>query len=119
MILFTTSGGSWLDVMVRSGCDVRGIDWTTNIGHARLQLGQTMGLQGNMDPTILYQSAEVIEAEVSRILADYGKGSGHIFNLGHGIPQDVNLENVAMLVDAVHKLSQPYHTDQLNVGSEI
>jgi len=109
VILFTKEGGQWLELMARSGCHALGVDWLTNIGKARERVGQQMALQGNMDPKILCQTPEVIRAEVAKILENFGKGSGHIFNLGHGITPDVPPDNVAVLVDAVHELSQAYH----------
>lgn len=72
-------------------------------------MGQKVALQGNMDPTVLYASPERIREEVATILASYGHGSGHIFNLGHGIHQHVNPAHAAAFIDAVHQLSRPYH----------
>lgn len=109
VILFTKGGGKWLNLMQETTCDVLGVDGLMHLGHARQQVGEKIALQGNMDPSILYQSPEKIEAEVDRVLAEFGLGSGHIFNLGHGIPQDVDPAHVAVLVDAVHRLSQKYH----------
>lgn len=111
VILFTKAGGQWLNLMQDTGCDVLGVDWLMHLGHARQQVGEKIALQGNMDPAILYQSPEKIELEVARILDEFGAGSGHVFNLGHGIPPDVLPERVAVLVDAVHRLSQKYHKD--------
>jgi len=69
----------------RCGADALGLDWTCDIGDARRRVGNQVALQGNMDPTVLYAKPEAICTEVGRILASYGKGSGHVFNLGHGI----------------------------------
>lgn len=109
VILFTKSGGQWLSLMQKIGCNVLGVDWTMPLGYARNKVERKIALQGNMNPAILYQSPEVIEAEVARILEEFGQGSGHIFNLGHGIPQDVNPEHVGIFVNAVHELSRKYH----------
>jgi len=109
VILFTKGGGMWLNEMADSGCDGLALDWTTDIAAARKQVGDRVALQGNMDPTTLVASPEVIRKEAAKILAAYGKGSGHVFNLGHGITPDINPEHVAALVDAVHELSAPYH----------
>ncbi len=118
VILFTKGGGDWLELMMQAGCDVIGVDWLVNLADARLQVGSKVALQGNMDPAILYQSKEMICAEVDRLLAEYGSGSGHIFNLGHGIPQDVSPDNVAVLVDAVHSYSRRLHEgDQYGRGT--
>ena len=109
VILFTKNGGQWLETMADSGADALGIDWTTDIGDARARVGKRAALQGNMDPSMLYASAERIRQEVGTVLASYGQGSGHVFNLGHGIHQHVDPEKVAVVVNAVHELSRPYH----------
>lgn len=106
VILFTKNGGQWLEHQAASGADALGIDWTTDLSEARARVGQQVALQGNMDPSILYCSAARIRREVEAILASYGPGPGHVFNLGHGIPQDVEPEKVAVLVEAVHELGR-------------
>ncbi|NOZ09584.1 MAG: uroporphyrinogen decarboxylase [Gammaproteobacteria bacterium] len=109
VILFTKNGGQWLEAMATSGCDALGIDWTTDLADARQRVGGQVALQGNMDPSILYASASRIEQEVDTILSSYGAGSGLVFNLGHGIHQHIEPEKVTVLVEAVHRLSPPYH----------
>ena len=108
-ILFTKGGGAWLEVMAETPCEALGLDWTQDIGEARSRVGHKVALQGNMDPQFLYQSPEAIETEVGRILKSYGQGSGHVFNLGHGILPDVNPDHLKVLVQAVHAQSVPYH----------
>jgi uroporphyrinogen decarboxylase len=109
VILFTKGGGQWLPEMADSGCDALGLDWTTDIGMARSQVGERVALQGNMDPSFLFASPAHIRTEVARILASYGTGSGHVFNLGHGIDQKVDPAHAGAFIDAVHELSTPYH----------
>lgn len=109
IILFTKGGGQWLPLIASSGCDAAGIDWTLDLKQARALSQDKIALQGNMDPSVLYGSPERIKEEVERILASYGTGAGHVFNLGHGIAQDVSPDNVAVLVDTVHELSKIYH----------
>lgn len=109
VILFTKNGGLWLEDIADSGCDSVGLDWTIEIGRARSLIGNKVSLQGNMDPSILYSTPESIRAEVRRILASYGAGNGHVFNLGHGITPDVDPANVSAFVDAVHEYSAEYH----------
>lgn len=110
VILFTKGGAQWLESMAATGCDALGLDWTINISEARARVGEQVALQGNMDPCVLYASPEVIRQQVADILVGYGQGSGHVFNLGHGIHQHINPEHVAVLVDAVHELGRQYHT---------
>ncbi|MFP1883558.1 uroporphyrinogen decarboxylase [Lonsdalea quercina] len=110
--LFTKGGGQWLEAMVETGCDALGLDWTTDIADARRRVGDKVALQGNMDPSMLYAPPLRIEQEVAAILDDFGPGNGHVFNLGHGIHQDVPPEHAGAFVDAVHRLSRPYHQEK-------
>nr|WP_278979272.1 uroporphyrinogen decarboxylase [Providencia alcalifaciens] len=107
--LFTKGGGQWLEEMAATGCDALGLDWTTEIADARRRVGDQVALQGNMDPSMLYAPPARIEQEVQHILAGFGQGEGHVFNLGHGIHQDVEPEHAGAFVDAVHRLSRQYH----------
>ena len=109
VILFTKGGGQWLEAMADSGCDALGIDWTTDLKDARARVGSRIALQGNMDPSVLYASPQRIRAEAEVVLASFGQGSGHVFNLGHGIHTGINPDHVAVLVDAVHAASKKYH----------
>jgi uroporphyrinogen decarboxylase len=109
VILFTKGGGQWLEAMAATGSDALGIDWTTDLKDARARVGQRVALQGNMDPSVLYASPERIRAEAAGVLASYGQGSGHVFNLGHGIHTGINPDHVAALVEAVHAESKKYH----------
>lgn len=110
VIVFTKGGGQWLNAIADCGAQAVGIDWTTDIGIARQQVGDRVALQGNMDPSMLYASPERIRAEVDSILAGYGHGPGHVFNLGHGITPGVDPDNVTAFVDAVQELSVQYHS---------
>ena len=110
VILFTKGGGQWLELLANTGATALGLDWTTDIGQARARVGKQVALQGNMDPTILYAKPERIRAEVAAILASFGKGSGHIFNLGHGITPEVDPVHAGAFIHAVHELSGGYHS---------
>jgi uroporphyrinogen decarboxylase len=97
---------------------VLGLDWTCSLAHARRVLeGTGKALQGNIDPNILFGTPEAIAKEVGAVLADFGaphvndeggsgKGTTHIFNLGHGISQFTPPEHVSVLVDAVKSQSR-------------
>ncbi|MEH6608464.1 MAG: uroporphyrinogen decarboxylase [Halioglobus sp.] len=109
VIVFTKGGGQWLPTIADCGAQAVGIDWTTDIATARAQVGDKVALQGNMDPMMLFASPARIRQEVANILAGFGSGSGHIFNLGHGITPGVNPDHVTAFVDAVQELSPQYH----------
>lgn len=108
-IVFTKGGGIWLDEMADIGADALGLDWTVNLGRARALVGDRVALQGNLDPAILFAEQDQIRAEVERSLTAYGapsSGSGHVFNLGHGISQFTPPESVSAMVEAVHSFSR-------------
>jgi uroporphyrinogen decarboxylase len=107
--LFTKGGGAWLEAMADTGCDALGLDWTIGIDEARRRVGDRVALQGNLDPAVLYADPQRIRAAAGTVLEAYGPGSGHVFNLGHGIHQHIDPEHVAALVASVHELSAPYH----------
>jgi uroporphyrinogen decarboxylase len=109
VIVFTKGGGAWLEDMVASGCDALGVDWTTDLSDARRACGDRVALQGNLDPGVLYAPPAQIRDRVAQVLASYGAGHGHVFNLGHGIHPDVPPESALAMVEAVHELSPPYH----------
>jgi len=118
-IVFTKGGGLWLDEMAQLDCDVLGLDWTVNLSRARALVGNAKALQGNLDPNVLFASPAQIEAQVVKVLNNFGAphtGSGtgatHIFNLGHGISQHTPPEHVASLVKAVHD-----HSRQMRPGT--
>ena len=114
-IVFTKGGGPWLEEIAAAGADVVGVDWTVHLGQARRRVGAGIALQGNLDPAVLFAGAEAVRREVARALASFGAAetagtrNGHVFNLGHGISQHAPPESVAVLVDAVHRLSPPFH----------
>lgn len=110
VILFTKGGGQWLEAISETGCDAVGLDWTTDLSDARARVGDKVSLQGNLDPSVLYASPDTIRKHVAQCLASFGQGSGHVFNLGHGIHQHINPEHVKTLVDSVHELSAEYHS---------
>ncbi len=110
-IVFTKGGGGWLERIAAIDCDAVGLDWTVDIASARARIGAQVALQGNLDPAILLSSPKAIEREATKILSGFGSGSGHVFNLGHGISQFTPPENVSALVEAVRRLSLAYHQE--------
>ena len=111
VILFTKGGGQWLPAMAESGCSALGVDWTVDLAQARALVGDKVALQGNMDPALLRADDATIIAEVQRILESYGSGTGHIFNLGHGITPDINPDRVATFINQVVDYSPRFHAD--------
>jgi uroporphyrinogen decarboxylase len=108
-IVFTKGGGLWLESLADCGSDALGLDWTIEIGAGRRRVGNRVALQGNLDPAVLLSTPEAVRREAEQVLAAFGSGAGHVFNLGHGVSQFTPPENVATLVDVVHEVSARYH----------
>jgi len=108
-IVFTKGGGLWLEDIAAIGSNAVGLDWTIDIGKARQRVGDKVALQGNLDPNVLFSPPATIVAQVERVLSQFGHGSGHVFNLGHGISQFTPPDHVGALVEAVHAVSRAYH----------
>jgi len=111
IIYFPKGVHSNLDKIANIGIDVLGIDWTLDMGKVRKIVEDKVALQGNMDPSVLYGTEEVIERRALKTLQSYGNGTGHIFNLGHGILPDVNPDNAKTLVEFVKENSAQFHKD--------
>ena len=109
VIVFCRGCAHSLEAIADTGCDVVGLDWSIDIGKARMMIGSYTALQGNLDPAVLYAPPEHIREGVKKILEKFGKGSGHIFNLGHGILPDIPVEHAKAFVQAVKEESIKYH----------
>ena len=105
VVLFSKGGLSLLEELSDSDAAMLGVDWMTDITSAKDRLGKKFALQGNLDPTALYGSREIIKEETDKILNVFGSENGHVFNLGHGIFPDIPVDNVQFLVDYVHERS--------------
>jgi uroporphyrinogen decarboxylase len=109
-ILFAKgAAGHSMEAIASSGCDAIGIDWTVDLGAARARVGSRVALQGNLDPDVLLKGPDAVRAGVDAVLRAFGNGSGHVFNLGHGISQHTPVESMRALVDRVHEASRAYH----------
>ena len=108
-IIFTKGGGQWIDQQIIARPDAIGLDWQTSLKKAREITNDKIALQGNMDHAILLGSDKKIEEEVKKVLDDYGRGEGHIFNLGHGITQFTNPDKVDLMLQIVREYSKQYH----------
>ena len=112
-IIFYSKGSvTQIGAIADTGADVLGIDWTMDIGAVRNAFNDRIAIQGNLDPTVLFAKPEIIRQEAKKILQKYGKGSGHIFNLGHGILPTTPVENVQALIAAIKKESPAYHDEK-------
>jgi uroporphyrinogen decarboxylase len=109
VILFSKGCNTQLEALADTGTDALGLDWTISLDEARRRVGDRVALQGNLDPAVLLAQPDVIRGEVDRVLADFGHGSGHVFNLGHGITPQVPPEHLGALIEHLHRASPAYH----------
>ena len=108
-IVFTKGAGTWLEHIAAIGCDAVGLDWSVDIGAAKARIGHQVAVQGNLDPAVLLADPATVQREAAAVLASFGSGNGHVFNLGHGISQHTPPENVTALVETVRTASPQYH----------
>ncbi len=105
VILFSKGVPGRLDALVSTGANVLSIDWPQPLSDIRRQLPANVGVQGNLDPFLLTTTPETVAEETSRILGDMRGLSGHVFNLGHGVPPNANLDCIQALVETVRNFS--------------
>ena len=103
-IHFGVGTGHLLTAMGEAGADVVGVDWRTPLDEAAQRVAGR-AVQGNLDPALLHAPWEVIEHEVRRVLGEGEAAPGHVFNLGHGVPPDVDPSVLTRIVELVHKVS--------------
>jgi len=106
LIHFSVGTNGFLHLIKEAGGDVIGIDWRTDLGGAWERLGHDVAIQGNLDPSVLLASCQVIETHIRKILESAGNHPGHIFNLGHGVLPQTPVENAIFMVESVHRLSK-------------
>jgi uroporphyrinogen decarboxylase len=106
VIHFGTITGNLLELMREAGGDVIGLDWRVDLAQAWARLGAGVAVQGNLDPIALFAEVPEIRRRARLILDSAGGRPGHIFNLGHGILPETQVDHVIALVDAVHEMSQ-------------
>ncbi|OHB75603.1 MAG: uroporphyrinogen decarboxylase [Planctomycetes bacterium RBG_16_59_8] len=109
-ILFAKGQGSMVEELAAAGADCLSLDWQTDLGAARRAVGDRVALQGNLDPMTLFAPPERIRERVGAMLQGYGKGSGHVGNLGHGVLPDAPVDGVKAFVQAVRELSPSFHS---------
>ena len=102
VILFSLgTHGNW-DDLIHTRANVLGIDWQSSLAEVRKLLPDTVGMQGNLTPSLLSDATpEAVASETRRLLEQMRGRRGHIFNLGHGLPPTAKLENIAALVETV------------------
>ena len=110
VIYFGTETSMLLAAMKETGADVIGLDWRISLEDGWKALGFHGGVQGNLDPVLLFASKKEIQAQATQILQQAGGRAGHIFNLGHGILQETPVEHVKALTEFVHEYSSKYAT---------
>jgi uroporphyrinogen decarboxylase len=102
-IHFGTSTAGLLGLIATSGADVVSLDWRITLDEGWRRVGETLGVQGNLDPAAMLAPREVMVAAARDVLRRAARRAGHVFNLGHGVLPATPLENLHALVDAVRE----------------
>jgi uroporphyrinogen decarboxylase len=101
-IHFGVGTGELLGLLGEAGADVVGVDWRVPLDEAARRVGHGKALQGNLDPAILLAPWDVVAERAREVLSRGRAAEGHVFNLGHGVPPDINPDVLARLTDFVH-----------------
>jgi uroporphyrinogen decarboxylase len=117
-IVFTKGGAASLGAIVESGAHCVGLDWTADLGDARRRHGDRVAFQGNLDPLALLADTASVERAAAAVLADAGGAPGYVFNVGHGLVPATPPDNVAALVETVHRASRRRTPQVASAGSD-
>jgi uroporphyrinogen decarboxylase len=101
-VVFGVGAGELLGIFAEAGADVVGVDWRVPLDVARTRVGPGAALQGNLDPAACLAPWPVLADEARAVLAAAGE-RGHVFNLGHGVLPNTDPDQLARLVDLVHR----------------
>ena len=104
-ILFGVGTGELLGLMATAGADVIGVDWRVPLHVARTRVGADHAVQGNLDPALCVAPWPVVEAAARQVMAEGaadGSGTGHVFNLGHGVLPEADIGILGAVVELVH-----------------
>ena len=115
IIYFANGGATLLEAVGTTGADVIGVDWSLPLSRAVKRLGPEVVVQGNLDPAALFAPRDLLGLEIDGVLEEGLGAASHIFNLGHGIHQTTDPDQVAYLVDRVHTVSER-STDRPRTG---
>jgi uroporphyrinogen decarboxylase len=97
VIYYTKASHHLLHSVVQAGADVLSVDWRVPLAELRKLAGPNVAIQGNLDPAVLFSTAEKIQRNTLAIAGELG-GRGHILNLGHGILQHTPVENAQVFI---------------------
>lgn len=103
IIHFVKGAGGFLDRVKQAGGDVLGIDWHLDLAEAIDRIGDSFGVQGNLDPTVLFGPRDFVVKRAREVVERGRRARGHVFNLGHGILPATPVDNAVALVEAVHE----------------
>lgn len=101
-IHFGVNSALLLDQMGEAGADIVGVDWRTPLAWGIERIGPDRGVQGNLDPTLLFAPTEVMTARAAAVIEAGRSAKGHIFNLGHGVIPATNPDQLKRLTEFVH-----------------
>ena len=98
-IFFPKNFGNGLNYINKDVCDYVSIDWQMDLEHARNIVDNEVGIQGNIDPRILFSSYSEIQEYLSSLIPFGQKNNDWIINLGHGFLPDINYKKARFVVE--------------------
>ena len=124
--LFRAGSGLWMERIVRAmenvvpvtvfskgtrdwnglaatGANVLGIDHAISLAEAAGHLSESVAVQGNLNPELMLGSPERAAVATRALVAEMDGRNGWIFNLGHGLPPNANLECISAVIETLRQ----------------
>ena len=99
IILYISGSAGVLERMGKTGVDIVSLDWTVDMEDGCSRLPQGIGIQGNVDPGLLFGDASGIKERIIDVVKK-AQGRSHILNLGHGILPGTPEENARVFFES-------------------
>jgi uroporphyrinogen decarboxylase len=106
VILFVGNGSHLVPLMAEQKPDALSLDWRISADQVRREIPDSIAIQGNLDPLVLYGTAERTGNETRKVLAAFGNRKGYVFNLGHGIHPATPIENVQAMIESIRSFKR-------------
>ena len=106
IILYTNNSHHLLSKISMLKIAALSLDWRCDLQSVRDSFGSSIGLQGNLDPTVLLTNRDTVKEKTkSMIQLIKNWQTGYICNLGHGVLPQTPVENVHAMIDTVFEFA--------------
>jgi len=105
LILYISGSAGVLERMAATGVDFISLDWSVDMADGCKRLPHQVGIQGNVDPGLLFGTPEAIRHRIIDTVRK-ARGRRHILNLGHGILPGTPEENARVFFETGKRVNE-------------